>query len=330
MARLRGWGIVRTLHITNGDAAARLIRESGLGGDILPWRDILHDGPVPAGLTLADLRPFRARFLANCGFAGHDDAMRDLETRDSLLAAASEFDEVVLWFEPDLYDQLQLLQVLDWFAAVDVGATRLSLVCVDTVPGVARFRGFGPLSPAAMAELGARRTTVQLPALEAGRRAWAAFRAANPAALLAIAHDGEDELPFVAAAFRRHLAEFPDVRDGLARSEREILAAIARSPGVVLDPAEIFAAVDTAEDAPFLGDWSVWLRIERLASGRSPLLAIEGAEDGKIPRHADPDRISAISCRVTDAGRAVLAGDAHAVTLNGIDRWLGGVHLVSD
>jgi hypothetical protein len=30
---------------------------------------------------------------------------------------------------------------------------------------------------------------------------------------------------------------------------------------------------------------------------------------------------------ITDAGREVLAGRADAVRLNGLDRWLGGVHL---
>ena len=31
--------------------------------------------------------------------------------------------------------------------------------------------------------------------------------------------------------------------------------------------------------------------------------------------------------RLTDTGARVLAGDADHVTLNGIDRWIGGVHL---
>jgi hypothetical protein len=33
---------------------------------------------------------------------------------------------------------------------------------------------------------------------------------------------------------------------------------------------------------------------------------------------------------LTDAGRAVLAGQADRVELLGIDRWLGGVHLQPD
>jgi hypothetical protein len=32
--------------------------------------------------------------------------------------------------------------------------------------------------------------------------------------------------------------------------------------------------------------------------------------------------------RLTDAGDAVLAGEADRIALNGIDRWWGGTHLV--
>jgi len=40
------------LHITNGDATLRLMGPAGLPGEFLPWRDVLHEGPVPAGLDL--------------------------------------------------------------------------------------------------------------------------------------------------------------------------------------------------------------------------------------------------------------------------------------
>ena len=36
------------LIVTNGDSAAERLREAGIKGHIIPWRDMLHDGPVPA------------------------------------------------------------------------------------------------------------------------------------------------------------------------------------------------------------------------------------------------------------------------------------------
>jgi hypothetical protein len=63
------------------------------------------------------------------------------------------------------------------------------------------------------------------------------------------------------------------------------------------------------EARPFLGDDWAFDRIERMAAAPTPLL-----ED-------------AVLLRLTDAGRDVLAGRADHVALNGIDRWIGGVHL---
>ena len=59
-----------TLHITNGDSAAAVMRRAGFSGEILPWRDVLHEGPVSALLPLTTLSPLRAHFIAE---AGHTD-----------------------------------------------------------------------------------------------------------------------------------------------------------------------------------------------------------------------------------------------------------------
>jgi hypothetical protein len=55
------------LLVTNGDSVAECIERAGLAGEVLPWRDVLHEGPVPAGLSDAELGEIRARFLADRG-----------------------------------------------------------------------------------------------------------------------------------------------------------------------------------------------------------------------------------------------------------------------
>jgi hypothetical protein len=53
-----------TLIVTNGDIAAARLAEAAPDASILPWRDMLHDGPVPADLPLRILSGLRARWLA--------------------------------------------------------------------------------------------------------------------------------------------------------------------------------------------------------------------------------------------------------------------------
>ena len=133
------------LHITNGDSASNTIEKCGVQGQVLPWRDVLHDGPVPGHVSRERLSDERARFLADPLFGGYQRVRADFAERDELLNRAGEFDEVVLWFEHDLYDQLQILQILDWLADLDLGSTRLSMICIDAFPGIEPFYGIGQL-----------------------------------------------------------------------------------------------------------------------------------------------------------------------------------------
>jgi hypothetical protein len=82
------------LHVTNGDSAAGPLLETPLVERVLPWRDALHDGPVPAVADDA-LRRVRAEFLAEVGPAEAGAIRRRLEERDTVLAESAD-GEVVL------------------------------------------------------------------------------------------------------------------------------------------------------------------------------------------------------------------------------------------
>src|SRR5712691_11825056 len=126
------------LHITNGHSVG--IPRTGIPGEVSYWLDVLHEGPVPAGLTLEQLSAVRAQFLADTGWG---DPRSDFARRDAQLAGWARHEEIVLWFKHDLYDQLQLIQILDWFAARDLDKTKLRLICIGEFPGITRFGGLG-------------------------------------------------------------------------------------------------------------------------------------------------------------------------------------------
>ena len=49
------------LNITNGDCAVEIMKKAEIPGVYLPWQDVLHDGPVPEGLSLKELSKIRAK-----------------------------------------------------------------------------------------------------------------------------------------------------------------------------------------------------------------------------------------------------------------------------
>jgi hypothetical protein len=294
------------LHVTNGDCAAERIRAAGVEGTILPWRDVLHDGPVPAGLPLERLSAVRADFIASGGAGTADEIRRSFAGRDAVLAASRGEDEVVLWFEHDLYDQLQLIQVLDWFA--DHPHPTLTLINPPEY--------LGDVGEERASELFAARRPVTPGQLALGRWAWDAFRGTDPRHVETVLYaEDAGELPHLAGALFRLLEEYPAVGSGLSRSEEQILIAFSAGPRTL---AEAYpASHHEVEDAVWMGD-STWLsHVERLAGGAQPLLAYEGDAGHAMQRRA----------RITDAGREVVWGRADALWMNGIDRWIGGVHL---
>jgi len=39
------------LNITDGDGAVKIMKDVGISGVFLPWRDMQHDGPMLKGFT---------------------------------------------------------------------------------------------------------------------------------------------------------------------------------------------------------------------------------------------------------------------------------------
>lgn len=224
------------LHITNGDHAVAVI-EQVVQGTVLPWRDVLHEGPVRGGLSLEALSRERARFIADAGWGSLAEVERQFEARDAAFREAGRHDEIVLWFEHDLYDQLQLIQVLDGLA--ELRGPPISLVC--------EAEYLGRMAPARAAELFALRNPLVRRHIQEAQAAWAAFRSPDPQRLETLR---TTSLPFLAAAIRRHLEEFPWTTDGLSRTERQILQG------------------NTQEEPAFMGDVVLEWHRQRLEEGR--------------------------------------------------------------
>jgi hypothetical protein len=306
------------LHVTNGDSAAETLHRAGMQGEILPWRDVLHDGPVPAGLSLDELSAQRARFIAAEGWGDEAEVLRGMRERDAALAGFAQHDEVVLWFEHDLYDQLQLIQVLDFLARRDPGATRLTLV------GASEY--IGPASTDRIAELFAKRRPVTPQQLAVAREAWAAFRDPGPMRLVALVGGDTSALPHLGAALRRHLEQFPSVRNGLSRSEQQGLEAIEAGSRTLKDA--YFASHHQREDPIWMGDSTFATYLASLSNVAEPLVTFDDGSPIGSPRgDASDDAAWSRGVALTAAGQDVLHGRADHVRLNGIDRWLGGVHL---
>jgi hypothetical protein len=305
----------RYLHVMNGDCTAEPLRQSGVPGDCVVWADVLWSGRLPDTEDPEEWRRVRSAHLGPTP-SEREQAVATLREWDAPLKRWREYEEVVLWFEHDLFDQLLLVRHLAWFARQGPKPGRLMLICIDHFPGVEPFHGLGQLGPHQLASLFPRRRPVTAGQLKLGQDAWRAFTADTPTALQRIAEADSSDLPFLPGAVRRYLEEYPAVGDGLSRTERSILEALADEPK---SPAQLFGALQAREERVFMGDLSFLEILRAMATTEAPLveLTVDRTETA----------LPAGSAAMTPLGRRVLAGEADRVALAGLDRWHGGVHL---
>ena len=305
------------LNITNGDSAAGTLSEAGVEGKIIPWRDVLHEGPVDSSLSLEELSKQRAKFIAERRWDDFAHVSGDFAERDDMIQRLDYFDEIVLWFEDDLYDQLQLIQLLDFFARGAARKKTLSLIQVDGyIP---------PLSAAQLKKLDEGRSRVTPEQTDLAQRAWKAFGSDDPSAIERILDGSTSALPYLAAALRRQLEEFPAIGTGLSRSEREALTAIDEGHAT---PVAAFLEVARNQESIFLGDAVFYWYLERLSGNKKNALLtwMDGspvvAPTAKTSRKFVKGRL-----KLTTLGYKGLGGDTDWQSVNAQTRWLGGVPI---
>lgn len=294
------------------------MERSSVPGTLSTWPDVLHDGPTPLA-TGEDWIRARIQHLASMSAEDVEEIRDRYRASDAVLESWRDRDEVVFWFEHDLFDQLLLIRHLWWLTtnASDRAshATRFSLVCGTDYVGMLKPEQFAPRFEA--------RQPITPEHIRIGAAAWEAYCGGDPERLIPFAAtpDATQQrlFPYLAAAIRRVLEELPSASNGLARSERQILEVLAEGPRT---PEQTFIAASRMEEAIYMGDLSFWAIVTSMYDVPHPLVTIDVRER--------PDRLPEGTLRITGTGRAVLDGRADHVAINGISRWLGGTQLLPD
>jgi hypothetical protein len=163
------------------------------------------------------------------------------------------------------------------------------------------------MHPEQLATLFHTRHPVTASEFKTAQAAWDAFCSPEPTGLAALVNSDTSALPFLHDALLRHLEQFPALRNGLSRAERQIL----QLTGSGLSGfRELFSAAQKMEEHIWMGDSTFRQYLQRLTGGKRPLLhSVDSVFE------------------TTAFGRRVYEGREDHLRANGINRWLGGVHL---
>ena len=287
------------IHIHNGDITAAMARKAGFPGEHVAFREALVGGQVRDG---EDWISVRSRYLARVH--GHDllRTSNALFEQEQMLASTSTHDEVVLWFEHDLFCLIHLLYIMQ-----KVPASKTYLVWHD--------HPIGQLQPEEMWKVYQRRVALTPDMVSIGRDAWRAYTSIDPRDLNSLLTKNPRSFPFLSEGLALHAARFPSTRNGLGVVEQRILEFLSEG---ARDFEALFNRFSRAQPRFGFGDSEILRHLRDLASRPVPLVKMLEAA-GSTNAALD----------ITDEGIAALAG-GDDIARNGIDMWLGGAHLTPD
>lgn len=293
------------IHIHNGDSVAASAKRALLPGRHVAFRETLITGPVRGGLTQHDRIEQRARFLAEHYGQNLLRTRNDLLEQEQFLDAARDEDEVVLWFEHDLYCLVNFLYILVRMTK----ARRLSAVWSP--------QPLGAMKEEELVNAFESRSAVAPAMFRNAADAWNAYTSEDPTALNRIAGNEWRDFPFLREGFALHSSRFPSTFEGLGEPERRAMSGI---DGGATDFGSLFYEFDHNPPRFGFGDGEFLRHLRKLATTAVPMITI--TEVGETP----PKALFAL----TPAGRKVLGGESDFIDLNNAGFWLGGAQLTRE
>jgi len=305
------------LILTNGDSASDLLMGAGKDGQIVPWRDSLHEGPLSAlsvdGSDYDHFQTIRSQYWSERGVGDFDSLKASYVARDGLIATHDHYERIELWFEHDLYDQLQLIEIL----------TRLyHLGRFENVYLVQAETYLGMQTPDTILNLSNLMRPVGEQMMAIADLAWQSVSHSTPEKLAEFVTLKPAGFPFLTQALVRLLEELPGL-DGLSRTQRQILYSLDRG---VNRAGMLFARCQAMEAAQFWGDLGFFHELSGLQYCKKPVLdgfsspfSFATLQDGDLRKAFIQSELS-----LTEFGREVLAEQSDFSDHNEINRYLGG------
>ena len=194
----------KTFHILNGDALKDRFPEE-LKGKVIVVRECLVDGPVkgPAGgEDLSDFYDLRARFLSENYGGTIEEYHRRVAREFEALRVIPQGSAIYLWFEDDLFCQVNL-----WFVfSLLSGRANGSEVYLVRPPKHTPY-GFGGLSEEEL--MGAFKRANRIKEIDQFDALWQHYRNQDLEKLLTAATELQPTHPFILYAVQAHVDRLP-------------------------------------------------------------------------------------------------------------------------
>ncbi len=210
------------LHITNGDIFTQRLRELKFKGEIITWREMLCEGKTVTNVGSEAFWKTRFDFLhKNYNVSKSWFVEKTLKEYRSLCNHKQE-EEIILWFEYDLFCQINMLAVISWLKT-HRRHVQISLVCSGNEDDTNRLYGLGDLSDEQIKELYKTRVELSQDDIEFADYVWQLYCSDNPIRLEHLTDFEQYHFNYLGEALKTHLRRFPTIKNGLNEIENRVL-----------------------------------------------------------------------------------------------------------
>lgn len=216
--------MLKQLHITNGDDLTTNITELDLAGDFVVWREMLCEGPTTTLLDSKEFLEMREKFLSSTYNISPQEYRTQFIEELQKLTVSNRYDEVVLWFEFDLFSHINMLAVISHLIENKKNMP-IYLVCSKKLKG---DKEFFPLSQLPLKNLKNhfdQRIPLNLDDLETANLMWQLYNGDNPQKLI-VQIKKKTNFEYLSSCIRAHVERFPSSITGINSLELNILKLI--------------------------------------------------------------------------------------------------------
>lgn len=220
------------LHITNGDSTTNYLKKLNIKGDFITWREMLCEGKTEVKVGSEFFWKSRFDFLKQ-SYKITKKQFIDLTLKEYRnLCNQKSQEEIVLWFEYDLFCQINMIAVISWLKRYRKGR-KISLVCSGEIDGSSKMFGLSELSEKQIKEHYKNKVELTQDDISYADYVWQLYCSNDPIKLQNVyQYQQNTTFKYLIDSLLAHLQRFPSIDNGLNSIENNILniAATAKIP----------------------------------------------------------------------------------------------------
>ena len=217
--------MTKTLHILNGDSTAAIFSKSSILGHQIIWREMLCEGSIQDEIGSDDFWKSRYAFFENqLGIQKleyYDKTIKEIVKLDDL----SNYNEVVLWFEYDLFCQVNLIATCTYLLKSFRKDINYFLVCTGKEKGKEQLQTLSDYNYKDYQLLYEKKLKITKNNLLFAEESWNLYIKNDEEKLKKFNFNKSPKFSYLQSAINQHLQRFPK-QNGLNQIENKILEII--------------------------------------------------------------------------------------------------------